>query len=124
MTVSKFILIVDDSEIVRNIIRHFLECQPDFEVCGEAVDGLDAIEKTRRLKPDLIILDFSMPHMNGFQAARELRAMKFSAPIILFTICAELIQPEEARAAGVSAVVAKTDLSVLQHQMERLLVAQ
>jgi DNA-binding NarL/FixJ family response regulator len=122
--VPKFILIVDDSEIVRAIIRHFLECQPDFEVCGEAVDGLDAIEKTRRLKPDLIILDLSMPRMNGFQAARKLRAMKFSAPIILFTIFAELIQPEEARSAGVNAIVAKTDLSVLQHHMERLLGAR
>ncbi len=117
---TKHILIVDDSDFVRTAVRHFLEGQPSFEVCGEAVDGLDALEKARFLLPDLIILDLTMPRMNGFQAARELRAMKISVPIILFTVSAELIK---ALAAGVTAVVAKEDLFRLQLHLDTLLTA-
>ena len=71
------------SDFVRIAIRRFLEGQPGFDVCGEAVDGLDALEKARFLLPDLIILDLTMPRMNGFQAARELRAMKISASTLV-----------------------------------------
>jgi CheY-like chemotaxis protein len=119
---SKYILIVDDSETVRATVRTYLECQAHFEVCGEAVDGLDAIEKVRILNPDLIILDLSMPRMNGFQAARHLRSLRFLAPIILFTLYAEAIRPEDALAAGVNAVVSKDDLAALQRHIDRLLV--
>ncbi len=120
---SKHILIVDDSQVVRTAVRHFLESQPSFEVCGEAVDGLDALEKTRCLRPDLIILDLTMPRMNGFQTARQLRAMKFDVPIILYTVSAELIKPEIAAASGVTVVVAKEDLDGLRMHVYRLLVA-
>jgi CheY-like chemotaxis protein len=119
----KFILIVDDSEIVRKAVRHFLEDQTSFEVCGEAVDGLDALEKTDYLNPDLIILDLTMPRMNGFQTARQLRARMFGAPIILFTVSAGLIKPEQAEAAGLNAVVAKEDLDGLRIHIETLLTA-
>jgi Response regulator receiver domain len=60
---SKHILIVDDSDTFRKITRLFLESQLDLEVCGEAVDGMDAIEKARALKPDLVVLDLAMPRM-------------------------------------------------------------
>ena len=53
------ILIVDDSVSIRGLIREYLESQPDFEVCGEAVDGWEGIEKGRELNPDLIVLDYS-----------------------------------------------------------------
>ena len=119
----KSILIVDDSPVVRTATRHFLESQTPYEVCGEAVDGLDAIEKARHLSPDLIILDLTMPRMNGFQTARQLRAKKFSAPIILFTVSAGLIKPEQAQAAGVNAVVAKEDFDELRIHIETLLTA-
>jgi CheY-like chemotaxis protein len=94
----------------------------DGAVCGEAVDGFDALEKARNLCPDLIILDLSMPRMNGLQTARELRAMSVPAPIILFTMYAEELRPQDALAVGISAIVSKTDLSVLQQQIEKLLV--
>jgi CheY-like chemotaxis protein len=100
VAVPKLILIVDDSEMVRTAVRHFLEDQSAFEVCGEAVDGLDALEKVQYLSPDLIILDLTMPRMNGFQTARQLRATMFGAPIILFTVSAGLIDPGQAQAAG------------------------
>jgi CheY-like chemotaxis protein len=122
--VPKSILIVDDSRAVRTVTRLFLESQPGFVVCGEAVDGLDALEKARQLSPDLIILDLDMPRMNGLQAARELQTMMVRAPIILFTIHADEVRPQEAWDAGVSAVVSKTNLPVLQQHIESLVVAE
>ena len=69
---SKNILIVDDSFVIRAATRHFLEEETDFTVCGEAIDGLDALEKAEQLHPDLIILDLAMPRMDGLQAAVKL----------------------------------------------------
>jgi DNA-binding NarL/FixJ family response regulator len=119
--VPKCILIVDDNEAIRTATRHFLESQPGFEVCGEAVDGIDALEKARHFSPDLIILDLEMPRMNGLQAARELRAMRVRAPIILFTIYADAVPPQDALAAGVDAVVSKTNSFALRQHIESLL---
>ena len=66
-----FVLIVDDNVMVRKGLRCLFESEPEFKVCGEAVDGTDAIEKARTLKPDVIVLDFSMPGgMNGLESAR------------------------------------------------------
>jgi len=61
VTVTKHILVVDDSELIRLATRHFLESQPGFEICGEAVDGINALENARHLNPDLIILDVASP---------------------------------------------------------------
>jgi CheY-like chemotaxis protein len=119
--VPKSILLVDDNAAVRNATRHFLEDQSGFQVCGEAVDGVDALEKARDLNPDLIILDLAMPRMNGLQAARELRAMMARVPIILFTMYADAFRDQVAASAGVSAVVSKTSLSELQQRIESLL---
>ena len=65
VAMQKRILIVDDSDSTRGLVREFLESRPDFEVCGEAVDGLEGIEKGRELNPDLIVLDYSLPRING-----------------------------------------------------------
>jgi len=119
---SKNILIVDDSSVIRAATRHFLEEETGFTVCGEAIDGLDALEKAEQLHPDLIILDLAMPRMNGLQAAVKLRAMSIRAPIILFTMYAEAMQPFDALPAGVNAVVSKSDLTSLQWHVESLLV--
>lgn len=118
----KCILIADDSEPIRCVTRLFLERETEFEVCGEAVDGVDALEKACQLRPDLIILDLQMPRMNGLEAARELRAMRMSAPIILFTLYGDVVRPEDALAAGVSAVVPKTNLPALREHIDKLLV--
>ena len=66
---SKSILMVDDNEPCRKVIRLFLETKIDLQACGEAVDGLDAVEKAKALKPDLILLNLVMPRMNGIEAA-------------------------------------------------------
>jgi DNA-binding NarL/FixJ family response regulator len=108
MTVmSKHILIVDDSDTCRKITRLFLESQLDLDVCGEAVDGVDAIEKARALKPDLVVLDLAMPRMNGVEAASELRAMMPQVPIVLFTMYDDTVGRALALSAGASQVVSK-----------------
>ena len=103
--------------------RHFLESQPGFKVCGEAVDGIDALEKASHLNPDLIILDISIPRMNGLQTARELRARMFRAPIVLFTWYADVVQPDDVEDAGISAVVSKSNPAALQRHVTSLLAA-
>lgn len=68
------ILIADDHEIVRHGIRTLIAEHPGWEVCGEAVDGRDAVEKARALRPDLALLDVGMPNLNGLDAARRILA--------------------------------------------------
>ena len=116
------ILIVDDDPNIRKHTRDFFKRQTQYSVCGEAVDGLDAIEKARQLHPDLIILDMSMPRMNGLQAARILRQMMRDVPIILFTLHASAIVLSEVQAVGVSSVVSKSHgFDGLRKQVESLL---
>ncbi len=74
--VATHILIVDDSPLVRQRLGDLLQRHPHWEVCGEAVDGADAVEKAQALRPDLIVLDFMMPGMNGLQAAREIEGVE------------------------------------------------
>jgi DNA-binding NarL/FixJ family response regulator len=121
--VTKNILLVDDSELIRLATRHFLESQPGFKICGEAVDGIDALEKASHLNPDLIILDIAMPRLNGLQTARELRARMYQAPIILFTWYADAVQPEDIEKAGISAVISKSNPAALQSHVKNLLAA-
>ena len=109
VTMPKSILIIDDSDTVRDVIRFFLEGQEDLTVCGEAVDGVDGIEKAKLLKPDLILLDLAMPRMNGVEAASVLRQTMPEVPIILFTMYNEALGRSLAAAVGVSMVVSKPD---------------
>jgi DNA-binding NarL/FixJ family response regulator len=118
---TKYILLLNDSELIRLATRHFLESQRGFQVCGEAVDGIDALEKASQLNFDLIILDIAMPRMNGLQTARELRSRMFGAPIILFTWYADAIQPEDAAQAGISEVISKSNPAALQSHVKNLL---
>src|ERR1700675_4341671 len=123
VTVTKYILLVDDSELIRLATRHFLESQTGFKVCGEAVDGIDALEKASHLNPDLIILDIAIPRMNGLQTARELRAGMQKMPIILFTWYADAVQPQDAEEAGITAVISKSNPAALQTHVLSLLAA-
>jgi two-component system, chemotaxis family, chemotaxis protein CheY len=105
---AKCILIADDNDIVLTIIRCFLETK-GFEVCGEAADGVDAIEKASQLKPDLIVLDVAMPRMNGVEAASVLKRMMPDVPIVWFTMYKELVGSSLTGAVGVDAVLSKPD---------------
>jgi DNA-binding NarL/FixJ family response regulator len=105
----KRVFIVDDSSIVRNIIKTFLSEAGNLEVCGEAFDGLDAVEKVTAFKPDVILLDFAMPRMNGADAACELKRLMPETPIILFTMYSESIGNSVTSPLAVDAVLSKPD---------------
>ncbi len=99
------IFIVDDNSDVRAGIRRQLELS-GFDVCGEAHDGIDALDKLSRVRPDLIILDMSMPRMNGVDAARELKHICPNVPVILYTAFADIFRRKKPFPEGVSEVVA------------------
>jgi DNA-binding NarL/FixJ family response regulator len=103
------ILIVDDHPAIRRALRMAFERQPDFRVCGEAEDGLDAIAKAQKLAPDLIVLDLRMPVMDGLQAARTLRKIMPKVPLLMLTCYHSTAAEQEALAAGVTAVFSKPD---------------
>jgi two-component system nitrate/nitrite response regulator NarL len=101
------VLIVDDSDSVRIAVRALFEAEPGFRVVGEAVNGMDAIDKADELVPDLIVLDLSMPIMNGLEAAETLKSNSPSTPIFILTAHGGPEVDRAARAAGVDAVFSK-----------------
>jgi DNA-binding NarL/FixJ family response regulator len=108
LIVAKRILIVDDNEAVRRSLQSLIETDSAFEVCGAAQNGRDAIEVAGRTLPDLIILDFAMPVLNGLQAAPALIKILPGVIVILFTMFEGPHLAEEAQRAGVRAVIPKS----------------
>jgi CheY-like chemotaxis protein len=119
--VAKRILIVDDDEDLRRVIRWFLESRTTCEVCGEAINGPDAIEKARTLNPDLILLDHSMPVTNGIETGTVLKTILPQVPLILFTTQDTRAIESAAISGGIQAVVAKTDIEKLVGHIETLI---
>jgi len=105
--VTKTVLIVDDNPIVRRSLCDLFKQQADFQICGEAENGLQAIEKVQQRKPDLIVLDLVMPGMNGLDAARVINGMLPEVPMILFTLHSDGLVEEQARSAGIATVISK-----------------
>ena len=118
---AKHILIGDDSSLIRQTLRRFLEKEDSWEVVGEAANGREAVEKAQELKPDLVVLDLSMPVMNGIQAAHELKRLLPSMPTVMFTNVGGISLAEMAQSAGVSAVVPKSEPSMLITRIRDLL---
>ena len=118
---SKSVLVVDDSPMVRRTVCSALRSD-GFVVCGEANDGREAIELAGKLSPDLIILDLSMPVMNGLQAAPAIRKLVPRSPIILYTLYADKIVAQQLRTTEVDSVVSKEEpLSKLIEEAHALL---
>jgi DNA-binding NarL/FixJ family response regulator len=115
------ILIVDDSPMVRKRLAMLLQQHDDWQVCGEAVNGFEAVRKAEQLDPDLIVMDFLMPGMNGLQAAREIGQKIPSIPILMFTMHMSNQLVQEAKNAGVKGAVAKTDVGGMIEGVESLL---
>jgi len=115
------ILIVDDSPLVRDRLRDMLQQHVDWTVCGEAGSGQDALEKVKQSTPDLIVLDFLMPGMNGLQAARELGKLVPTVPILMFSMHLSTQLVEEARKVGVRGAVPKSDARRLVEGAEAVL---
>ena len=103
------ILLVDDSENERAVIRMALEGLTKYRVCGEAVNGTQAIKKAEELKPDLIIMDLAMPLMNGLEATSVLKKTLPGTPVVLFTLYGDLVRSEGSTTFGVTDVVSKEE---------------
>src|SRR5690242_5712237 len=107
-------MIVDDTAVIRRMMRALFEAE-NFEV-SDAVNGADAVQKAQEIKPNLIVLDMSMPVMNGLEAARALKLHMPLVPLLMFTNNAGGILDTEARSAGIVAVISKSD-SDAQNQL-------
>lgn len=118
------VLLVDDSAIMRSMVRRLFESEPGFEVSGEAENGQEAIEKATNLKPDLIVLDLAMPVMTGLDAAPVLKKMLPATLLILFTIHEGGEVTKLALAAGIHAVVSKTQAAATLIRQAQVLLAR
>ena len=105
---ARRVLLVDDSPAVVKALRQFFSHESDFDVCGQAENGRDAIEKAQELNPDLIVSDLSMPIMNGLEETRLLKQLMPDLPVIIYTAYADPFIEKELRAAGASAVISKS----------------
>ena len=114
------ILIADDSLPVRCGLRILVGLNSDWHVCGEAVDGADAVEKAHQLAPDLILMDFSMPQMDGIQAARKIAESGTDIPILLFTLNLSPQIMELARNAGLRGAISKAEISKLPYAIKAI----
>lgn len=101
------ILLVDDNALIRTNLRRAFE-EVGWEVCGEAASGHEAIEKVKELLPHVIVVDLSMPGMDGITASRALKKILPEARIILYTMYGDLVRRKDVQAAGISAVFSKT----------------
>jgi len=114
-------LIVDDSELVRRSLRTVLKGKAAWDVCGEAADGATAVEMVRELRPDLVILDFQMPGMNGIDTARRIFEIAPGLPIILFTQHASKDLEQHAQEVGIHSVLPKSNPFPMIGMIEALL---
>ena len=103
------VLIVDDSELVRRGVRQFFEHLPDWRIVGEAASGTKAIEIASEHKPDLVLLDLSMPGLNGIETACLLRKILPHAYITVFSVFDTSVGSHVSSAAGVDLVLSKAD---------------
>jgi len=114
-------LIVDDSELVRRSLRMVLQANPDWEICGEAADGVSAVEMFKELRPNIVILDFQMPGINGIETARRMAEIAPAIPVVLFTQHASADLERHALEVGIRSVVSKTNAFPMVGMIESLL---
>lgn len=106
---AKRVLVVDDNANIRAGLRHFLEAAAELEVCGEAADGLQAIEQAIKQKPAVILMDLSMPNLNGAEAASVIRHALPDTRIVIFTLFSDSFGRFTARLSGVDVVLSKSE---------------
>jgi len=114
-------LIVDDSALVRRSLRTVLQANPEWEICGEASDGITAVKIFKELQPNIVILDFQLPGINGIEAARRMSEIAPSVPIVLFTQHASADLEKHAKEVGIRSVVSKTNAFPMVGMIEALI---
>ena len=117
------ILVVDDHEVVRQGVRAILQARPDWEICGEAIDGREAIHLTKQLQPDIVVMDITMPHMSGLEASQEIAKLQLSSRVLIFTMHeSKSLAPSVQRAGAQGYVVKSRAAQDLIDAIDRLLV--
>jgi CheY-like chemotaxis protein len=118
----KTILVADDDPVIRKALCEMFEIEGDYDICAEAVNGEEAIALAEEHRPDLVILDLSMPVMNGYDAAREIKRILPGTRIILFTLYADAVKGRVLGSGSpVDLVVSKTDSSNMMNHVRSLI---
>lgn len=112
---------VDDNPAVRHYLRALLEQQSAWQVCDEARTGGEALQRVKKNPPDMILLDFQMPDLNGLDVARQIRGLFPAIPILMVTIHLSRQLAEEARRVGIRGACAKTDVGSIVEAVDALL---
>ena len=118
------ILIVDDNAHIRKALCDMFKREEDFNICGEAENGREAIEKAQQLQPDLVVLDMSMPVMNGLDAARALKRLLPRVPLIMYSAFGDQYVEQQASLLGISSVISKSEPVTIVVGTARSLLAQ
>ena len=105
------IFLADDHELVRNGIRFILNTQPEWEVCGEAANGRDAVERVATTKPDIVIIDIGMPDLNGLEATRQIMKAHPAVKVLVLTVHESHQVVREVLNAGARGYILKSDAS-------------
>jgi DNA-binding NarL/FixJ family response regulator len=103
------LLIVDDHEVVRRGLRVLIEPHPGWEVCGEAITGREAVEKAKKLRPDVVVMDIGMPELNGLEATRQILKAAPRTGVLILTVHESEQLVREVLAAGAQGYVLKSD---------------
>jgi two-component system chemotaxis response regulator CheY len=119
---AKTVLIVDDNAYIRQMLCDLFKPEADFEVCGEAENGKEAIARAQELHPDLIVLDLSMPVMNGLDAARELKRLMPTVLLIMYSAFGDGFVEQQAHLVGISELVSKSQPAAILVSKARSLV--
>jgi DNA-binding NarL/FixJ family response regulator len=117
------ILVVDDNPAVRHYLRALLEQQTTWQVCDEARTGREALQRVEKNPPDMILLDFQMPDLNGLDVARQITSLFPEIPILMVTIHLSKQLAEEARKVGIRGACAKSDIGSIVEAVDALLHA-
>jgi CheY-like chemotaxis protein len=117
------ILVVDDNPAVRHYLRALLEQQSTWQVCDEARTGGEALQRVKKSPPDMILLDFQMPDLNGLDVARQITKLFPEIPILMVTIHLSKQLAEEARRVGIRGACAKSDVGSIVEAVDALLHA-
>lgn len=104
------VLVADDHPLVRRMVKTTLQQYPDFEVLGEAKDGAEAVEEAKKLKPDVVVLNITMPRLNGFEAAQEIKKLVPQSGIVILSTHADKHFVNEAKKIGVKVYISKSKI--------------
>jgi DNA-binding NarL/FixJ family response regulator len=115
------ILVADDNPTVRNFLRSLLEQQTNWRVCDLAPSGTEALQRIKENPPDMILLDFQMPDLNGIEVARQITQLFPEIPILMVTIHLSKQLADEARKTGIRGVCAKWDVGSIVEAVNALL---